>query len=135
MFRRIATVAGAAILSGALSALTTPSALAAPDNVQTFEIPGVHGISAWGSYLRTGPTVRVTVCVKDTARDVYGGAAAGVAYDDGKHRQAVTAITIGYGRTGCQTMTSRYTAHLGVDALSGWRNGKVRQAGPAGQVY
>ncbi|MBV9451153.1 MAG: hypothetical protein JO345_35225 [Streptosporangiaceae bacterium] len=115
-------------------ALTTLPAVAAPDNVHTFAIPGVHGISAWGNYLRTGPTVRITVCVKDTAHDVYGGAAAGVAYD-ARHHQAVTAITIGYGHTGCQTMTSRYTAHLVVDTLSGWRDGKVRQAGPARQVY
>ncbi|HEX6522730.1 MAG TPA: hypothetical protein VF070_22405 [Streptosporangiaceae bacterium] len=135
MFRRIATVAGTAIVSGAVLALTTLPAVAAPGNVHTFAIPGVHGISAWGSYLHTGPTVRVTVCVKDMARDVYGGAAAGVAYDDGGHRQAVTAITIGYGHTGCRTMTSRYTTHLGVDALSGWPNGKVRQAAPARQVY
>ena len=44
-------------------------------------------------------------------------------------------MTIGYQHTGCQTMTSRYTAHLVVDAVSGWRNGKVRAAGRASQVY
>jgi hypothetical protein len=134
MFRRIAMGASAAIVSGAMLASGALPAAAAVGSAHAFTIPGVHGISAWGNYLRAGATVRITVCIKDTARDVYGGAAAGVAYDD-KHRQAVTAITIGYGHVGCRTMTTRNTAHLVVDAVSGWRNGKVRQAAPARQIY
>jgi hypothetical protein len=134
MFRRTAAAGSAAIVSGAMLALGTLPAAAAAGNARAFAIPGVHGISAWGSYVRTGATARITVCIKDTARDVYGGAAAGVAYDD-KHRQTVTAVTIGYQHTACQTMTTRTTAHLVVDAVSGWRNGKVRQAGRASQVY
>lgn len=134
MFRRIATGVSAAIAGSAMLALGALPAAATAGGGHAFTIPGVHGISAWGNYLRTGSTVRITVCVKDTARDVYGGAAAGLTYDD-KHRQAVTATTIGYGHVGCRTMATRYTTHLVVDAVSGWANGKVRQAAPARQVY
>jgi hypothetical protein len=82
-----------------------------------------------------GPKVRITVCVRDTARDVYGGAAAGVAFG-GSHRQVVvSAVAIGYRHSSCQTMTSTYTIHLVVDAVSGWPNGKVRKAGRVKQVY
>ena len=132
MYRRIIASSAVAVLGGA--ALLLGAVPAAASTAHTFAIPGVHGISAWGSYERTGPGVRVTVCVKDTARDVYGGAAAGVAYQ-GAHHQAVSAVVIGYRHSACRTMMTRYTSHLAVDALSGWRNGKVRQVGRVRQVF
>jgi hypothetical protein len=146
MFRRTTAAAAAAIVAGgmlALGALPATAATrdaastrdaAAHSSVHTFGIPGVYGISAWGSYEHAGGKVRVTVCVKDSAHGVYGGAAAGIAYD-GSRRQVITAVTIGYRHTGCQTMTTRYTNHLVVDAVSGWPNGKVRQTGRVRQVY
>jgi hypothetical protein len=78
--------------------------------------------------------VRVTVCVTVNARGVYGGAAAGIAYD-GSRRQVVSAVVVGFRHTACRTMLTRYTAHLVVDAVSGWRNGKVRQTGRFRQIY
>lgn len=132
MFRRIvaiaAVVCGAALGAGALPAN------AATGSGRSFGIPGVYGIGAWGNYARQGPTVRITVCVTVNARGVYGGAAAGIAYN-GPHRQVVSAVVIGFGHTACRTMITRYTNHLVVDALSGWRNGKVRQTGRFRQIY
>jgi hypothetical protein len=119
---------GAMLISGAVPAF------AAPGGTHQFSIPGVYGISAWGSYLSAGSTVQVTVCVRDTARDVYGGAAAAAA-TQGLHHQAVAAITIGYQHTQCKTMITRYTAHLAVDALSGYRDGRVRQMGRFREIY
>jgi hypothetical protein len=132
MFRRITASLATAALSGAMLAFGSLPAVAS--TAQTFAIPGIHGISAWGTYARTGSRVRVTVCVMDIARDVYGGAAAGVAYQGG-HHQTVSAVVVGYRHSACRTMTSRYTSHLAVDALSGWRDGKVRQVGRVKQVY
>lgn len=135
MFKRIATVAAVTAVS-AIAALTLGvlPAAAATSTVRTFGIPGVYGIQAWGSYQHVGPKMRITVCVKDTARGVYGGAAAGVAFD-GPRRQVVTAVVIGYPRTMCQTMTTGFTDHLVVAALSGWPNRTVRQRGHARQIY
>jgi hypothetical protein len=117
-----------------LAAGTLPAA-AATDVVHTFSIPGVYGISAWGSYQRADAGTRVTVCVEDTARGVYGGAAAAFAYDSGRPHQTVAAVTIGFDHISCRTMITSYTNHLTVDALSGWRDGKVRQAGHSRQIY
>jgi hypothetical protein len=130
VFRRITV----AIASGVMLALGALPAAAAANGPHTFSIPGVYGISAWGSYARLGTKVRVTVCVEGTSRGIYGGASAGVAYTS-RHHQSVAAVTVGYRHIACQTMTSGYTAHLIVDAVSGYRNGKVRQAGRIRQIY
>jgi hypothetical protein len=130
VFRRIviAVVSGALLTAGALPAA------AATSGVHSFSIPGVYGIGAWGSYQRVGARTRITVCVEDTARGVYGGAAAAVAYGGGRH-QTVAAVVVGYRHMACQVMITSYTNHLIVDALSGWRNGRVRQAGRPRQIY
>jgi hypothetical protein len=125
-----AVASGATLGIGALPA----SAATSGSSVHTFAIPGIYGISAWGNYERVGSKMRIIVCVKDTARDVYGGAVAGVAFD-GAQRQVASAVAIGYRHSACQAMTSRYTSHLAVDAVSGWPDGKVRKAGRVKQVY
>ena len=111
-------------------------ASAATSSVHAFSIPGVHGVRAWGRYQDIGASVRVAVCVQDTAPDVYGGVAVGLAFDPGyRHHNTVSAVTIGYTHTQCRVMTSRYTGHLVVEALSGYENGKVRQHGRPERIY
>ncbi len=138
MLNRVATAAASAaiVLSAAVAMLGLGAlpAAAATSTVRTFSIPGVYGIGAWGSYQHVGSKMRITVCVRDTARSVYGGAAAGVAFT-GPRRQVVTAVVVGYGHTSCQTMTTGYTDHLVVAALSGWPNRTVRQHGHVRQIY
>lgn len=134
MFNRITSAAAVASAAVAMLALGALPAAAATSTVRTFGIPGVYGIGAWGSYQHTGQKMRITVCVTDTARGVYGGAAAGVAYD-GQRRQVVSAVVIGYRHAACQTMTTSYTDHLVVAALSGWPNRTVRHRGHARQIY
>jgi hypothetical protein len=132
MLRRIAVIAASAatLACGALPA----SAAASP--IHAFGIPGVDGVRAWGSYQDTGAKVRVTVCVKDVTRGVYGAAAVGLAFDSRYQRHDdVSATAIGYGHTQCRVMTTRYTSHLVVEALSGYSNGKVRRHSRPERIY
>lgn len=132
MLRHI-SVAAACIAMLACGALP---ASAAESGVHAFSVPGVHGVRAWGSYQDIGASVRVAVCVQVTARDVYGAAAVGLAFDPGyRHHNTVSAVTIGYTHTQCRVMTSRYTGHLAVEALSGYKNGKVRRHGRPERIY
>jgi hypothetical protein len=132
MLRLAAVIA----LSAATLACGTLPASAASDRIHTFGIPGVSGVRAWGSYEHDGARVRVMVCVEDTARDVYGAAAVGLAFDSGYRRHAnVSAATIGYEHAQCRVMATRFQGHLIVEALSGDRDGKVRQHGQPSRIY
>ena len=77
MMRRIPVIAACA----ATLAFSALPASAATSHIHAFGIPGVYGVRAWGTYCDTGTRVRVTVCVEDTARSVYGAAAVGLAFD------------------------------------------------------
>ena len=132
MFRRISVVASCATML-ALGALP---ASAAASRTHAFSIPGVYGVRAWGSYSQTGIRVRVSVCVEDTVPSVYGAVAVGLAFDSSyRHYDNAGAVTIGDDHPQCHTMTARYTSHLVVEALSGYRNGKIRQRGKPRQIY
>lgn len=132
MLRRISVVASCV----AMLALSALPASAATSRVHAFSIPGVYGVRAWGSYSQTGIGVRVSVCVEDTAPNVYGAAAVGLAFDSRyRHHDNVGTVTIGDDHTQCHTMTTRYTSHLVVEALSGYQDGKIRQRGKPRQIY
>jgi len=124
-----------AVSAAALACGTLPAS-AASDRVHAFGIPGVSGVRAWGSYTHTGAKVRVTICVEDTAPAVYGAAAVGLAFDSGYHRHDnVSAAAIGDGHTRCRAMVTPYAGHLVVEALSGDKNGKVRQHSTPKRIY
>lgn len=132
MLRCISVVASCVIML-AFGAL---SASAGTSRVHPFGIPGVYGVRAWGSYSNVGAKVRVTVCVKDTVRSVYGAAAVGLAFNSSYRRHDGTgAAAIGYGHSQCHAMLSPYTSHLVVEALSGDKNGKIRERGKLKQIY
>jgi hypothetical protein len=44
-------------------------------------------------------------------------------------------VTIGYDHTQCRSMITRYTSHIVVEALSGYKNGQVRQHGSPKRIY
>jgi hypothetical protein len=132
MLRRISVVATCVVML-ALSALP---AAAATSRIHAFSIPGVYGVRAWGTYYDVGVRVRVSVCVEDTARSVYGAGAVGLAFTSGyRHHNAVSTATIGYGHSKCHSMLTPYTGHLVVEAFSGYKNGKVRQNGKLKRIY
>jgi hypothetical protein len=130
---RLISVVASCVAMFALSALP---ASAVTSRTHVFSIPGVYGVRAWGTYDKTGIKVRISVCVQDTARNVYGAAAVGLAFDSSyRHHDNVGAATIGYGHTQCRAMTTQYASHLVVEALSGYQNGKIRQRGKLKQIY
>lgn len=132
MLRLIAVIAA----SAATLACGTLPASAAAGSIHAFGIPGVFGVRAWGSYQDARTGVRITVCVKDAARGVYGAAAVGLAFDSGYRRHDdVSAAAIGYGHTQCRMTVRPYTGHLVVEALSGYEDGKVRQHGTPKRIY
>jgi len=132
MLRRISVIAASVVTM----ACGTLPASAAASPIHTFGIPGVYGVRAWGSYQRTGVKIRITVCVKDVARGVYGAAVAGLAFDSGyRNHDDVSATAIGYGHTQCRALVTRFAAHLVVEALSGYRNGKVRRHSTPKRIY
>ena len=132
MLRRIPVIAACA----ATLAFSALPASAVTSHVHRFGIPGVYGVRAWGAYSGAGAGIRVTVCVEDTARSVYGAAAVGLAFDSGyRHHHNVSAATVGYDHARCRAMVTRYTSHLVVEALSGYKNGKIRQRGKLKRVY
>ena len=132
MLHRISVVAPCLVML----ALSAVPASAATSRAHAFSISGVYGVRAWGAYSQTGMGVRVSVCVEDTTPSVYGAAVVGVSFDASyRHHDNVSAVTIGYGHTQCHAMTTRYTSHLVVEALSGYQNGKVRQRGKPKQIY
>ena len=132
MLRRIPVIAACA----ATLAFSALPASAVTSHIHGFGIPGVYGVRAWGMYSGAGTRVRVTVCVEDTARSVYGAAAVGLAFDSRYRRHDnVSAVTVGYDHTQCRAMLTRYTSHLVVEALSGYKNGKVRQRGQLKRIY
>jgi|SRR6266516_3680437 len=125
MLRRIPVIAACA----AMLAFSALPASAVTSQVHGFTIPGVYGVRAWGTYAGAATRVRVTVCVEDTARGVYGAAEVGLAFDSRYRRhENVSAVAVGYDLT-------RYTSHLVVEALSGYKNGKVRQRGKLKRIY
>ena len=132
MLRRIPVIAACA----ATLAFSALPASAVTSHVHRFGIPGVYGVRAWGTYSGAGPGIRVTVCVEDTARSVYGAAAVGPAFDSGYwHHRNVSAAIVGYDHAQCRAMVTRYTSHLVVEALAGYKNGKIHQRGKLKRVY
>jgi hypothetical protein len=126
-------VIAACVATLAFSALP---AAASTSHIHGFSIPGVYGVRAWGTFGDTGTRVRVTVCVEVTARSVYGAAAVGLTFDSGyQHHDNASAATIGEGHAQCRAMVTRYANHLVVEALSGYKNGTVRQRGKLRRIY
>jgi hypothetical protein len=132
MLAAATTTAALLCLSGSSAWSVIPTEPAT--GLHDFGVPGVYGISAWGHYQRSGKQLRVTVCITDTARDVYGGAVAAVAFNGQRH-QAVTVIVVGYRHVACDSMTTPYLMRLTADAVSGYANGTIRQHGKVVQVY
>jgi hypothetical protein len=134
MLRRISTIAaGAAVL--ALSALPA-SAATMQSSTHKIHFPSLHGVSAWGTYQKTGSKVKINVCAEDTVRGEFAAAAVTLAYN-AKYTQHMElgAVDIGYHQTVCRSETLRYSAHLKVYTFIGGSNGRIPVKSKTKTIY
>ncbi len=136
MLRRISTIAaGAAML--ALSTLPASAAtMQSSTSAHRISFPGLHGVSAWGTYQKTGSKVRINVCADDTVRGEFAAAAVTLAYNSSNSaHQMLGAVDIGYHQTVCRSETLRYTAHLKVYTFVGGNNGRIKAETKIKTIY
>jgi hypothetical protein len=118
----LTTVAATALLG--FTALPAFAAPASHPVVHDFSIPGVPGVSAWGSYAKAGGKVSITLCVKDSSVKVHLAFVIGIAVNKSftKH-QNITAKALGDGKQACHSVTTADTGRLSVLASSVGRDG------------
>ena len=134
MLRRLSTIAaGAAML--ALSALPASAATASTTTHKLY-FPGLSGVSAWGTYTRSGSHVKVHVCAEDTTKGEFAAAAVFLAYNSSysKHTKG-GAVDIGYHDTQCITMNLLYTSHLKIYTFVGGSNGRIARQSKTKGIY
>ncbi len=134
MLRRLSTIAaGAAML--ALSALPASAATAAT-TTHKLSFASLSGVSAWGTYTRSGSHVKVHVCAEDTTKGEFAAAAVFLAYNSSYSKyQKGGAVDIGYHDTQCVTINVLYTSHLKIYSFVGGSNGKVVRQSKTKVVY
>ncbi len=136
MLRRLSTIAaGAAML--ALSALPASAATSVAHTAShKLYFPGLSGVSAWGTYTRSGSHVKVHVCAEDTTKGEFAAAAVFLAYNSNysKHQKG-GAVDIGYHDTQCVTMNLVYTSHLKIYSFVGGSNGEIARTSKTKGVY
>ena len=134
MLRRISLIAASTAML-ALSALPA-SASAMPSSTHKLSFPGLHGVKAWGTYVKTSRGVRVAVCAEDTSRSVFAAGAVVVASNASKKFHAnVGAVAFGYHQEICRSMTLRYTAHLNVYTFTGTKKGTIGSRSKTKTIY
>jgi hypothetical protein len=116
-----------AVATAALLCMTAAPAFAAPANrpvVHKFSVPGVPGVSAWGSYTRSGGKVSITLCVKDSSAKVHLALVMGIAQNASFTRhQDISADATGNGKQACRSVTTADSSRLSVLASSVGRDG------------
>jgi phosphoribosylcarboxyaminoimidazole (NCAIR) mutase len=134
MLRRISLIAA----SAAMVALSALPASAAPMQSSTHKLsfPALHGVQAWGSYVKLPKFVRVAVCARDTARGNYAVGAVTVGYNArGNLHTNLGAVAIGYNQTVCRTGILRYTAHMKIYTFIGTNKGTIAKRSRLRKVY
>jgi len=134
MLRRISTVA-AAMAMLALSALPV-SAATMQSSTHKISFPGMHGISAWGTYTKSGSKVRIKVCAEDTARGNFAVGAVALAYNSSNTKNGeLGAVAIGYHETVCRSQALLYTGHLRVYTFVAGNHGKITGKSKTKTIY
>jgi hypothetical protein len=121
--RILPTAAAVAALLG-MTALPAFAAPAGRPVVHKFSVPGVPGVSAWGSYAKSGGKVSITLCVKDSSAKVHLAYVIGIAQNASFTRhQEISAGAAGNGKQACRSVTTADSAQLSVLASSVGRDG------------
>ena len=130
MLRRIfLVVASAAML--ALSALPASAA-----TTHKLYFPGLHGVTAWGNYVKTSKGIKVHVCAEDTVRGVFASGAVVVTSNSTRTLHSNGgAVAIGYHQTVCRNVTLRYTAHMQVYTFTANNHGQINHRSKVKNVF
>jgi hypothetical protein len=134
MLRRISTVTAAAAML-ALSALPV-SAATLQSGTHKISFPGLHGVSAWGTYTKSGSKVRINVCAEDTDRGKFAVGAVTLAYNSSNTKHAeLGAVDIGYHQTVCRSQSLLYTGHLRVYTFVAGNRGRITGKSKTKSIY
>lgn len=131
MLRRISTIAAAAAVL-TISALPA-SAATMSSSTHKISFPGLHGLSAWGTYQRTGSRVKISVCAKQTAGGLTAAGAVTIG-TNGSHTSELGAVAIGNGQTVCRSQTLLFGAHLKVYTFTA-KGGTIASKSKTKSIY
>lgn len=136
MLRRIFLIAA----SAAMLAVSALPASAAPMHMQSvthkFAFPSLHGLKAWGTYVKTAKSVKIHVCAQDTIRGEFAAGAVAVATNANGSRQSQGgAVAIGYPETVCRNVVLHYTSHLKIYTFIAGNNGRITKRSKFKVVY
>jgi hypothetical protein len=133
MLRRISLIAASAAMV-ALSAL--PASAASHSSTHKLSFPAVHGISAWGTYVKTSKFIRLSICAKDTARSNFAVGAVGLGTNSNNSKHGnLGAVAIGYNQEVCRSGLVRYTNHLYVYTFIATSKGTIAKRSKLRKVY
>jgi len=133
MLRRISVIAASAAML-ALSALPASATPQSPAHKLSF--PSLHGVKAWGTYVRTSKGVRINVCAEDTVRSDFAVAAVTLASNASNTRQGnLGAVAIGYRQTVCRFGLIHYTGHLRTYTFIATSHGTISKRSPIKVIY
>ena len=130
MLRRIFLV----VASAALLALSALPASAATTHKLYF--PGLHGVKAWGTYVKTSKGIKIHVCAEDTVRGVFASGAVVETWNSTRTLHAKGgAVAVGYHQTVCRNVTLRYTAHMQIYTFTANNHGQINHRSKTKNVF
>jgi hypothetical protein len=133
MLRRISVIAA----SAAMLAISALPALASPQtSTHKLSFPSAKGISDWGTYVRYGSYVKVSICAKDTSKTDFAVGAVAVATNASGSRQGnLGAVAIGPGQTVCRSGRILYTSHLKTYVFTANSHGYINYRSGLKKIY
>ena len=130
MLRRISLVA-ATVAMLVLSALPASAA-----TTHKLYFPGLHGVKAWGNYVKTSKGIKIHVCAEDTVRGVFAsGAVVVTSNSTRKLHSNGGAVAVGYHQTVCRNVTLRYTAHMQIYTFTANNKGYINHRSKIKNVF
>ena len=130
MLRRIFLV----VASAALLALSALPASAATTHKLYF--PGLHGVKAWGTYVKTSKGIKIHVCAEDPVRGVFASGAVVETWNSTRTLHAKGgAVAVGYHQTVCRNVLLRYTAHMQIYTFTANNHGLINHRSKTKNVF
>lgn len=133
MLRRISVI----VASAAMLALSAMPALATThSSTHKLSFPSLHGVQAWGTYKKTGTSVRLYICTKDTGGSFAVAAIALGLNSSGKLVTNFGAAALGPGTTQCRgPVTLHHVDHLRIYTFILGSNGRIIAKSAIKKVY